>query len=65
MGVLPAPTNEETISEIPPDIIVKTVDGKTSFGGNGNCTIRKELENGFSEENLSFSWSIKRRQKGN
>jgi len=60
---IPTPSNEETVSEIPPDILVKTGDGKTSFGGNGNRTIRKELEDGYSEENLSFSWTMRRRQK--
>jgi hypothetical protein len=60
---IPAPSNEETIAEIPPDILVKTGDGKNSFGGNGSRTIHKDLEDGFSEENLSFSWSMRRRVK--
>ncbi|MBE0679012.1 MAG: hypothetical protein IH592_09635 [Bacteroidales bacterium] len=60
---IPAPSNEQAVSEIPPDILVKTGDGVTNFGGSGNRTIPKQLDNGFSEEKLNYSWSMKRRQK--
>ena len=59
---IPAPSNAEAASKIPPDILVSTGNGMTSFGGRGERTIPVELENGSSVEKLNFSWSMKRIQ---
>lgn len=59
---VPAPSNTQAATKIHPDILVDNGDGLTSFGGSGNRTITKELENGSSEEKLYYSWSMKRRQ---
>ena len=56
---IPNVSNEETIKEIHPDILVKSGDGKTSFGGDGSRRTRKELEDGYEEENLSYNWHMK------
>jgi len=56
---IPNVSNEETIKEIHPDILVKSGDGKTSFGGDGSRRIRKELEDGYEEENLFYNWQMK------
>ncbi|MDT8374800.1 MAG: Ig-like domain-containing protein [Bacteroidales bacterium] len=55
---IPNVSNEETIKEIHPDILVKSGDGKTSFGGDGSRRIRKELEDGYDEQNLHYNWSM-------
>jgi hypothetical protein len=59
---IPPMTNEQAIAEIPPDILVNKGNGMTNFGGSGRRTITKQLENGFSEEKLNYSWNMKRRQ---
>jgi hypothetical protein len=56
---IPNVSNEETIKKIHPDILVNSGDGKTGFGGGGNRNIRKELEDGYEEENLSYNWQMK------
>ena len=56
---IPNVSNEETIKKIHPDIVVSHGDGKTSFGGDGSRRIRKELEDGYEEENLSYNWQMK------
>lgn len=56
---IPNVSNEETVKEIHPDILVKSGDGKTSFGGGGSRNIKKELEDGYEEENLSYNWQMK------
>lgn len=56
---IPNVSNEETKKEIHPDILVKYDDGKTSLGGDGSRRIRKELEDGYEEENLSYNWQMK------
>jgi hypothetical protein len=60
---IPTPSNEEAIQKIPPDILVKSVDGTTSFGGFGDRTIRTELEHGFEEIRLHYNWNMTRRKK--
>lgn len=60
---VPNVSNEETIKEIHPDILVKHGDGKTSFGGDGSRRIRKDLEDGYEEENLSYNWQMTIKKK--
>jgi len=60
---IPKISNEETIKKIQPDILVKFGDGKTSFGGEGTRKIRKELEHGYQEENLHYSWNMTVKKK--
>ena len=60
---VPNPSNAEAIEKIPPDILVKTGDGKTSFGGDGERPIRTELEHGFEEVRLKYNWNMTRREK--
>jgi len=60
---IPTPSNEETIKEIPPDILVKSGDGKTNFGGYGNRTIRTDTEHGYTEKKLHYTWQMTRRKK--
>jgi len=55
---IPKVSNQQTVKEIHPDILVKFGDGKTSFSGEGSRKIEKELENGKQEENLHYSWSM-------
>jgi hypothetical protein len=59
---IPPITNEQAVAEIPPDILVNKGNGMTDFGGSGSRTITKQLEDGFSEEKLNYSWNMKRRQ---
>jgi hypothetical protein len=51
-------SNEETIKKIHPDILVKFGDGKTSIGGDGSRRIRKDLEDGYEEQNFHYNWSM-------
>ena len=60
---IPQPSNEEAIEKIPPDILVKTGDGKTSFGGDGERPIRIDLEHGFEEVRMHYNWNMTRRKK--
>ena len=60
---IPKVSNEETIEEIQPDILVKTGDGKYSFGGNGSRQIKKELEYGSDEVSLSYNWHMTIKKK--
>ncbi len=62
---IPKVSNEETVKEIHPDILVKFGDGKTSFGGDGRRTIKKELEHGFDEVNLNYNWQMTVNKKKN
>jgi len=55
---IPNVSNQETVKKIHPDILVTSGDGKTSFGGNGNRKIRKDLEDGFEEQNFNYNWSM-------
>ena len=60
---IPEVSNQETISEIPPDILVSTGDGKNSMGGSGSRTIPKKLDFGQQVENFSYTWSMTRKEK--
>ena len=60
---IPTPSNIETILEIFPDILVKSGDGKTSFGGYGNRTIRADILHGYTEKKLHYTWQMTRRKK--
>ncbi len=55
---IPNISNQETIKKIHPDILVKFGDGISSFGGEGNRRIPKELECGMQEERLHYSWNM-------
>jgi hypothetical protein len=55
---IPEVSNEETIKKIQPDILVKTGDGKYSFGGDGSRQIKKEFEYGSDKVNLSYNWNM-------
>ncbi len=55
---LPEVSNKEIIKEINPDIVVKFGDGKSSFGGEGRLPVKKEMENGFEEENRYYKWEM-------
>lgn len=59
---IPTISYEETI-KVFPDILVKSGDGKTSFGGYGNRTIRADFEHGYTEEKLYYTWQMTRRKK--
>ncbi len=60
---IPNISNEETVKQIQPDILVKQGDGISSFGGDGDRRIPKELECGQQEEQLHYSWSMSRKRK--
>ena len=60
---IPEVSNTETISEIPPDIVVSTGDGKQTMGGSGSLRIPKKLDFGYQEENLSYTWNMTRKEK--
>jgi hypothetical protein len=60
---IPEVSNQETIKEIPPDILVNSGDGKHKFGGYGNRTIPKKLEDGYQEEIMSYTWNMMRTEK--
>lgn len=60
---IPTPSNETTIEEIPPDILVSSGDGVTSFGGRGENTLDKEIVNGTETIKLYYSWSMKRNKR--
>ncbi|MBN2863254.1 MAG: hypothetical protein JXN62_08850, partial [Bacteroidales bacterium] len=55
---IPNVSNQETIKKIHPDILVRYGDGKTSFGGEGDRMIKKELEDGYDEQNFHYNWSM-------
>jgi hypothetical protein len=55
---VPKISNQADEQEINPDILVKFGDGKTSFGGEGRRPIKKELEDGYEEENLYYRWEM-------
>ena len=59
---IPTPSNEETIKKIPPDIVVSTGDGKTSFGGEGNFSDPKQLEYGSENTEMHYTWHMTRRK---
>jgi len=59
---IPTISYEETI-EVFPDLLVKSGDGKTNFGGYGNRTIRADIEHGYTEEKLHYTWQMTRRKK--
>jgi len=60
---IPNISNEETIKKIHPDILVKFGDGISSFGGDGDRRIPKELDCGQQEEQLHYSWNMTRTRK--
>ncbi len=60
---IPEVSNTETISEIPPDILVSTGDGKQTMGGSGSRTIPKKLDFGQQVENFSYTWNMTRVEK--
>lgn len=57
---IPVPSNEETIKMINPDILVKTGDGISGFGGWGEFEADKKLEDGYEKVEMSYSWNMKR-----
>jgi len=57
---IPTPSNEETIKNISPDILVKNGDGISSFGGYGDFKEDKTLEDGYEKTEMHYSWSMKR-----
>lgn len=56
---IPNVSNQETVKKIHPDILVRSGDGKTSFGGDGQRKIKKELEDGYDEQNFQYNWSMR------
>ncbi|MBT8263566.1 MAG: hypothetical protein KJO05_12135 [Bacteroidia bacterium] len=60
---IPEVSNQETIKEIPPDILVSTGDGKRTMGGSGSRTIPKKLDFGQQVENFSYTWNMTRVEK--
>jgi hypothetical protein len=60
---IPEVSNTETISEIPPDIVVSTGDGKHTMGGSGSHRIPKKIDFGYQEENMSYTWNMTRTEK--
>jgi hypothetical protein len=60
---IPKISNQETVKEIKPDILVSSGDGKYAFGGNGERTNIKELVNGKQEEKLSYNWQMTIKKK--
>jgi hypothetical protein len=59
------PTQEKkgARGEINPDLLVKSGDGKTSFGGQGKKTINKPNEYGYEKEQQTYSWEMTRKRK--
>jgi hypothetical protein len=60
---IPKIPNQADQQEIYPDILVKYGDGKTSFGGEGRLPIKEEIEDGYQEENLHYSWNMTVKKK--
>lgn len=60
---IPNVSNQETVKKIQPDILVKYGDGKTSFGGDGNRNIKKDLEDGYEEQDFHYNWSMTVKKK--
>jgi len=60
---IPKIPNQADQQEIYPDILVKYGDGKTSFGGEGRRPIKEEIEDGYQEENLHYSWNMTVKKK--
>ena len=60
---IPNVSNEETIKEIQPDILVKSGNGRTSCGGSGERRIEKDLEFGKQVTQLNYSWSMTIKRK--
>ncbi len=68
MGIpLPAdveiPEDEDEKPEISPDYLVKTGDGKTFFGGDGEKITDRSKEGNTDREERTFSWNMTRKKK--
>jgi hypothetical protein len=57
------PEEKEEIPEVEPDLLVKSGDGKTFFGGKGKKIIDNSDGPFSSREELNFSWQVTRRKK--
>ena len=55
---IPNIPNQDVVKEVQPDVLVKSGDGMTSFGGSGDRLIDKKLEDGFDRTNLNYRWSM-------
>jgi hypothetical protein len=55
---VPKIPNQAAEQEIYPDILVKSGDGKTFFGGEARRPVKKELEDGYEEENHYYKWDM-------
>ncbi|MBS0010089.1 MAG: hypothetical protein KFF49_01680 [Bacteroidales bacterium] len=60
---IPTPSNEGTIKNISPDILVKTGDGISSFGGRGENTVDKEIVNGTESIREYYTWTMRRNKR--
>ena len=57
------PEEKEEIPEIEPDLLVKSGDGKTYFGGEGKKIIDNSEGSTIHRKELSFSWQVTRKKK--
>lgn len=60
---IPTQDTKDAKGEINPDLLVKSGDGQTSFGGEGSKTINEPNEYGFKKEEQTFSWQMTRKKK--
>jgi len=60
---IPQISNKETKKDIQPDILVKSGDGKTYFGGDATKIITEKIPNGTYQEERFYSWQMTRKKK--
>ena len=60
---IPNIPNSDVIQEIQPDVLVKSGDGISNFGGWGDRLIDIKLEDGFDRTNLNYRWTMTIKQK--
>jgi hypothetical protein len=60
---IPTQDNKDAQGEINPDLLVKSGDGETNFGGEGSKPIYEPNEYGYEKEDLHYSWHMTRKKK--
>jgi len=60
---IPTPSNAETIEKIPPDILVSSGDGESSFGGRGENIVDKPIVNGTESIREYYTWTMRRNKR--
>ena len=57
--ILPMPEQTAESAKIQPDVLVKSGNGITQFGGEGRKTNEKQLKGGSEREDLVYTWNMK------